>query len=294
MNDVNAGASDEISLLDIAVVIAENWLLLVLAPLIAGAIAFGVLYSMTPRLYDSEALLRIDANEAAFLQSARVLNGALVGSSYLEEYEGSLSRARQELVSESLNVSAEPDTNLYRVRITVDSAEGASDLLQRIIASLIENSAPTSSESRLLEIQLQQAQSSIRQLESSLERLNQLSQSSLDQGASSSSSGDIGQSIVTLVTSIEQRYSDVFRLQEQLAGTVSTQDVIQEPTTPDSPRPRGLLTRVILVVLGVGFVALIAAFIRSGLQAASHDARQIDKVNRIRRAFWLKPVGPAA
>lgn len=293
MNDATAEASDEISLLDIAVVIAENWLVLVFAPLIAGAIAFVVLTTITPRLYDSEALLRIDANEAAFLRSARVLNGALVGSSYLEGYEGSLSRARQQLVSDSLNVSAEPDTDMYRVRVTVDSAEGAPDLLRRIIASLIENSAPTSSQARLLEIQLERAQSSIGQLESSLERLNQLSQSGLDQGTGSSS-GDLGQSIVTLVTSIEQRYSQVFRLEEQLAGTVSAQDVIQEPTVPDSPRSRGLLTRIILVVLGVGFVALIAAFIKSGLQAASHDARQIDKVNRIRRAFWLRPVDPAA
>jgi uncharacterized protein involved in exopolysaccharide biosynthesis len=48
---------DEISLLDILVVLAENFWLLVLAPLAIGAITFGIV-SFLPKTYESVAILR--------------------------------------------------------------------------------------------------------------------------------------------------------------------------------------------------------------------------------------------
>ncbi len=48
---------DEISLLDILVVLAENFWLLVLAPLTIGAITFGIV-SFLPKTYESDAILR--------------------------------------------------------------------------------------------------------------------------------------------------------------------------------------------------------------------------------------------
>ncbi len=48
---------DEISLLDILVVLAENFWLLVLAPLAIGALTFGIV-SFLPKTYESVAILR--------------------------------------------------------------------------------------------------------------------------------------------------------------------------------------------------------------------------------------------
>lgn len=291
MTDSETTPTDEISLLDIAVVIAENWLVLVIAPLLAGLIAGGILWVTTPRIYDSEALVQMNSTDAALLRSARVLNPAILNSTYLDGYAGSLSRARQQLLEDILEISAEGDTGLYRIRTSFDSPEEARDLLQRIINSLIANSTPTTTEAELLDIRLQQARTAIVQLEESLGRLNRLADELENETASNSTTlGELGQSIVTLVDNIERRYSQVFQLEEALQGSISTQDVIQEPTLPDSPRSRGLLMRVILIILGVGFVTLIAVFIREGLRAASRNAGQSDKINRIRRAFWLKPI----
>ncbi|WP_421952733.1 Wzz/FepE/Etk N-terminal domain-containing protein [Pelagibacterium sp.] len=292
MTDSETTPTDEISLLDIAVVIAENWLVLVIAPLLAGLIAYGILSVTTPRVYDSEALVQMNSTDAALLRSARVLNPAILNSTYLDGYAGSLSRARQQLVDNVLEVGAEGDTGLYRIRTSFDSPEEARDLLQRIINSLIANSTPTTTEAELLDIRLQQARTAIVELEESLGRLNRLTEE-LENGTALNSAtlGELGQSIVTLVDNIERRHAEVFQLQESLQGSISSQHVVQEPTLPDSPRSRGLLMRAILIILGVGFVTLIAVFIREGLRSASRNAGQADKINRIRRAFWLKPIG---
>ena len=292
MSDVPVRATDEIGLLDIAVILAENWLLIMLTPLLAGLVAFGTLWFATPRIYDSEALLRINATDAAMLRSARVLNPAMIGSTYLQDYDGSLSSARQELISSVMSINAESGTDMYRVRISVDNAEDAHDLLQRIINSLIKNSTPTTSQAKLIEIRLEQARAATIELESNLERLNDLFSAIAAQGGSTTTTtlGDIGQSTVTLVNNIEQRHAQIFQFEEQLAGTVSAQDVVQEATMPDGPRSRGLVSLVLLAVVGAGLLAMIIAFVKSGIEAASRNPHQIDKVNRIRRAFWLKPL----
>lgn len=284
-------ANDEISLLDIAVVLAENWLLLVIVPILAALVAFGVLWSLTPRSYDSEALVRLNADDAALLTSARILNPAILNSSYIEDYEGALSRARQALVQEDLTITPQEGTDLYRLQISGRTPDGARQLLQSILNSLIENSTPTASQRNLLELEQQLAEASVSELQSTLDRLNRIADG-VESGDSGSAAtlGEIGQSIVTILTNIETRRSDMLRIEEALEGSISEEDVIQTPTEPDNAESRGLIVRAILVGLGVGFLMLIVAFIRSGFKAASQSRDQVDKVNRIRRAFWLKPI----
>ncbi len=284
-------ANDEISLLDIAVVLAENWLLLVLVPIFAALVAFGALWSLTPRSYDSEALVRLNADDAALLTSARVLNPAILNSSYIEGYEGALSRARQALIQEDLTITPQEGTELYRLQVSGRTPDGAQQLLQAILNSLIENSTPSASQQNLLELELQMAEASVSELQGTLDRFNRIADD-VESGASDSAAtlGEIGQSIVTILTNIETRRADMLRIEEALEGSVSEEDIIQPPTEPDNAESRGLIVRAVLVGLGVGFLMLIVAFIRSGFKAASQSRDQVDKVNRIRRAFWLKPI----
>lgn len=283
--------NDEISLLDIAVVLAENWLLLVVVPLVAALLAFGLLSTVTPRQYDSEALIRLDANDAALLTSARILNPAILNSSYIDDYQGTLSRARQSLVDNDLTVTPQTDTDLHRITIRGRTPEGAQQLLRAILNSLIENSTPTSSQRALLDLELQLAEASVAELNGTLERLNRIADGAEASASGSAATlGEIGQSIVAILTNIETRRADMLRIREALEGSVSVDDIIQTPTIPDTAQSRGIIMQAILVGLGVGFLMLIVAFIRSGFKAASRSPDQLDKVNRIRRAFWLKPI----
>lgn len=283
--------NDEISLLDIAVVLAENWLLLLIVPLIAAFLAVAALWTLTPRQYDSEALVRLNANDAALLTSARILNPAILNSNYIDGYEGTLSRARQDLIANDLTITPQEDTDLHRITIRGRTPEGAQQLLRAILNSLVENSTPTPSRRALLELELQLAEASVAELNSTLERLNRIADGVETGGSSSAATlGELGQSIVAILSNIETRRAEMLQIQEALEGSVSADDIIQTPTIPDTAQSRGIVMQAVLVGLGVGFLMLIVAFIRSGFKAASRSPDQLDKVNRIRRAFWLRPI----
>lgn len=286
--------NDEISLLDIAVVLAENWLLIIVTPLVAALLTFAILWTVTPPQYNSEALVRLNVEDASLLTSARILNPAILNSSYIEGYAGTLSRARQDLVENDLTITAQEGTGLYRLAVRGKTPEAAQGLLRAILNSLIENSTPTASRRALLELELQLAEASVTELNATLERLNRIADGTETGGVGSAATlGEIGQSIVALLTNIETRRSDMLRIQEALEGSVSADDIIQPPTIPDSSESRGLLIRALLAAIGVGFIMLIVAFIRSGLRAASQSPDQVGKINRIRQAFWLKPISPS-
>lgn len=290
VSETHQNAQNELGMLDVAVIIAENWLLLSIAPILAALLAFGIFSQMEPRTFDSVALMRINSTEAAMLQSAKVLNPAIVGSNYLEEYGGSFSRARQDLAEDLLAIAPENETDLYRVRVRYKSAEGAQELLEKIVSSLIENSAPTPSEANLLVIKIEQTKRSISELEFNLDRINRLAKS-METGSTLSGStiGELGQALVAFVANIEDRHSRVFQLEDALKGSVSKEDIIQPPTLPDSPNPTGVMVRSILVAFGVGLAVLMFSFLAAGWKNASQSADGLQKINKIRRAFWIKP-----
>ncbi|QQR38388.1 GumC domain-containing protein [Devosia rhizoryzae] len=277
----------EIRLLDIAVVVAENWLLLILVPLLAGVISFGVISTTTPRVYETEALLAIDEREAALVRAAPVLDKAIADSSSFAGYTGSLSEARRELLQNSLTVSKEADSEFYRLRVRGYDPLNAEELLGAIIDALISNSVPDSVQLDRINREIEQASASLEELETGLAKVNSILANTDE--VIGISNGELGASIVAIVSSIEHRRAELFRLELAINGTVQPEDVVQPPTEPVATS-RGLLLPVLAVVLGVGFFLLILAFLREGLRKASADPAQVAKVNRIRSAFWLKPL----
>src|SRR5690554_2082758 len=78
---------DEISLLDLLVVIAEHWLVLVFVPLLAGVAAFGFL-TLQPHAWTASAVLGLPPAEVSrYLPS--ILNGTVDIEHGLDITEGS-------------------------------------------------------------------------------------------------------------------------------------------------------------------------------------------------------------
>jgi uncharacterized protein involved in exopolysaccharide biosynthesis len=260
---------DEISLLDIAVVIAENWLLLILVPLLAGAIAYGVISWRTTEVYETEALLAIDEREAALVQSAPVLDKVM-------------------LESETLTVTKDADSGFYRLRVRGEDPRKAEELLSSIIDALITGSVPNPVELARINREIEQASASLEELENGLANVNAILAATDEM--SGTSAGELGAAVVSLVSNIEQRRAELYRLELAKEGSVRPEDVLQPPTSSVSVGSRGTLMPVVAVVLGTGFLLLIFAFVREGFRKASNDPAKIGQVNRIRRAFWLKPI----
>lgn len=287
-------AQDEISLMDIAVVIAENWIFLVIVPLIAGAAAYFGLPLMEDKPYRSEAILQIDAREAASFSSATVLDAPIMESGLFNANTQTLSTARQTLINGQLSVSAIGNTDLYRVSLTsTSSPEQTQQLLNAIINSAIANSSPTGLARGRMELQAEQLASSIDALQGTLRRVNSSISDTPIGGegvAGEAMTRDIGQSAVSIIEGIELRRLQLFNIQAEMEGSISESDVVQSATLPDAPERSSSLMPALLVVLGTGFIALIVAFIAEGFRNARRNPNALSKLNRIRRAFWLKPI----
>lgn len=281
---------DEISLLDIAVVIAESWVFSLVVPLIAAILAFAGLNFLDMPQHEARAILRMSEEEAALVTSARVLDPAITQSGWIEQYPGRLSRARQALVS-SLAVSPVTDADTYAIALTADTRDRAASTLQAIIDSLIENSMPSEDQRIQLELHLAGLERSLDNFQASLDRLNRIYDSVLagELQGGTIEIGSLGNSITSLVSQIASTEQDILSPPTALRGSISPADVFQPPTVQSDDNARSHFMRAILVGLAVGFVLLIAVFIRSGLRSAAQDPASIGKVNRIRKAFWLPP-----
>lgn len=289
MDETSPAHDDEFSLLDLAVVIAESWKLLLIVPLLAGALVYFGLSMITAPLYTSQALVQTSSGEIALLQSARVLDGPMRESSWLTDYNGSLSQARAALL-DAIDIRAVEDTGFYHVKLTHRSAESAQTILTLILQELVNQSKPTGSNRDALDLTLNIQQEGLAELSASLTRLNRFYDRTLAASETDTISvvAETGQSIVALVSNIEARRQEIATTTQMLDGTIQADDIIQPPTFPDSAEGRGLLMRVALAFVTVGFLMLITAFAREGFKRASHNVENLEKVNRIRRAFWLR------
>jgi capsular polysaccharide biosynthesis protein len=277
--------SDEISVLDLFVVIAENWVLLVIGPLLAGIITYGALAIGGRQSYEATALLNIDAREAGLLQSASVLDGALRNSAFLVEHRGEINTVRRDFQTENLRVSKDNESGFYSVSVKAEDPDHAVEMVELIIDGLIARSVPSKNEQERLQTRIQNIERSVDILESSLAKT--LVSSDVTNGTSNGGR-DYGEVIVAILGNLEQRRQDLDRLAWELRGSVLPDDVIQPPAI-SSVAPKSKMTVVVAVTLGVGFVLLLLAFVREGLRKATNDAGRHEQINRIRRAFWLAP-----
>ncbi|CAD7035530.1 hypothetical protein REJC140_03420 [Pseudorhizobium endolithicum] len=288
MDEMDHNRDDEISLLDLSVVVAENLKLLIIVPLLAGTLAYFAIDALKPREYKSEALVRADAHEIALLRSARVLNEPLRQSTLLSQHDDRIQAARSSLL-EAMTLEPVDGTGMYRITLTLDDPDEANRLLTQIIAKLISESEPLGDYRSMLELQLETQQAALDDLTASFARLNEGYSRLLTGGDGQVPliQGEIGQSLVALISSIEAKRQEVARTTQALSGSLSEEDVIQAPTLPDNPEPRGLFMISALVVVIMGFLVLVGAFAREGLRRASASPNGSAKVARIRRAFWL-------
>lgn len=279
---------DEISLLDVAVAVAESWKLIVFGPLLVGLLVFGFLHLTLPERYVSEALLQISPGDAALLKSASVIDGALEEAGWVSRY-GSIAAARRELQENQLTAEKVTDTGYHRVTLEGDTPELAQAMLTTLIAELIRNSAPRGEAKAALEQKLQMLESSLATMKETLDRLNAFYDRAMS-GAPGTMiyMGEAGQSYERLISSIKSTEQEILALQLQLEGSVTASDIIQPPTLDEEPLPQRKLLSSIVAMLGTGFILLIFAFLRAGFARAAEEPRSAEKVKRIQRAFQLR------
>jgi uncharacterized protein involved in exopolysaccharide biosynthesis len=145
---------DEISLLDILVVLAENFWLLVLAPLAIGALTFGIV-SFLPKTYESVAILRpkstLDAQgnsigetpavTAARLGSPEVQLAAVDTQPWIRKQQ--LDRVQiADFLERSIGVRVDRQTDIITLSATAPSPSEAQSLNQAILETVLAKMPP--------------------------------------------------------------------------------------------------------------------------------------------------------
>lgn len=286
---------DEISLLDLLIVVAENWLLLVIAPLVIGALTYWFLASQ-PQTYSSEAVVALPPAAIVEFVEAGVQGGSLAPQFGLSEPD--MVGLAVEPVSDRAGPSPVPGAggsatvqipNLVQSRLTLIQTDRVdAEALDRLVQSLQTAVQDGQLADPKLELsgRADRLEGTLAIRDSAIEQLTEI----LSDPAQMPADADIyASSAIALDQMLSGRSADEFELaalREALA--VTGDDIVVD--APSAPRAQGRSPVLIsiLAVLGSGFVLLILVFVRAGLRhAASEQGNQL-KLERIKNAMLLR------
>ncbi|HWJ88267.1 MAG TPA: hypothetical protein VNS12_09370 [Pelagibacterium sp.] len=249
----------EISLLDLLVIIAEHWLVLVVVPLLIGVLAFGMV-SMQPHSYRSEAVLTLPA--------------AVI--SPLGDTEPGLSITQDTNTGTTQLVLAGPDPDVtMRLTAIISGIELAIEAgeLPDARGELLDQIA-------VLDQSMALRDGIIARITTALSDLERASPFDTQAYAAASSA------LEELLTGRQDAQVLAAELRNELAA-IPTEIVVSAPTNA-SLVGRSPLLMALLATLGAGFVLLIAVFMRAGFRNAAQDEDGQEKLDRIKNALLLR------
>lgn len=267
---------DEISLLDLLLVIAENLRLLVLGPLLVAALAVGIA-SVLPRTWESVTLLRsgsptlatVVTSPAVLLPVARA-QGIPAGQSADEAVDKLRNRVK---------ANFNPKDQVLTVTASADTPEAALALGNQVFEHLKLASAPTGPERARLESQVADIGRREEQLDGSIQSL-----SSRLRESPGSTPSDTVRSFGQLISTAHQLSADRMALAKQLSG-VDESNLLQAPTLPDRPQTRKRTVIALVAAMAAGFLLLLWVFARQALRNAQADPESAGKLRQARAAL---------
>ena len=290
---------DEISLLDILVVLAENFWLLLLAPLAIGAITFGIV-SFLPKTYESTAILQprttydqfgnpigeTAATMTARLQSPELQLAAAGKQPFIAEQKLD-SKELQALLGETISIRPDQKSGLVTVSTFAPTPGEAQNLAQDIISSYTEAARPQGAAKQQIEERIAVAQNALAVLDPAIRVILDVDP---ETGKVESDLAGQTASRPALADLVAQKIANETQIQElQNSLIVTMQDIVlQAPTLEEKPvRPKRLQLTAIATILS-GLTLTVFVFIRAALRAAAHDPEGADKILRIRKGILLR------
>jgi capsular polysaccharide biosynthesis protein len=296
---------DEISLLDLLLVVAENIKLLVVGPLVTGLIALGVAYQL-PQSFVSQAILALPTSTSTSAQTpnqtptptsaqtptptqaAAMMTSPVVLDPVIESLgltKGKPIQIARHGVAGQIKATVGKDF-LLRLDVTAPTAADAQALANAVIDTWLKSTVPAEQERQDLETRLAYAQNGLKAVTTLLDRLATEGGKSLNKPLTR---GDAGTGLVA-VGELQSRYlADVLSIPRSLQG-LSRDVVKQPPTLPTEPlsAKKGLIAT--LSALGAGFTLLLFVFIRQAWRSTAADPESARKQILILSALGLKPL----
>jgi len=272
--------NNEIDLLELLVVVAENIKLLIFGPLIVGILALGIAYQISPT-YESVSVLQTGKIKpqiiGSMVQSVDVLESVAKELSIEQEITPA---QRVKNMQKRVVVSVGRQDNFVTITTKASKPDRAHQLNHVILKHIYPLTRP-------IEVDAQNIQKQIKILKENLESgalLEKANSKLLESGQFSDGAARL---YAETRSANLQRTIDIINLENQLEG-LSKENLIQKPTVPDLPaKPlKGLIA--IVAALAAGMVFLIFVFTRHAFQNSCNNPEREDVLRRLRTALWLK------
>lgn len=273
---------DEISLLDLLQTIVDNLRLLIIGPLVAGLLAYGVAL-VIPKTYESTAILKSEQNLAGQMLTASVLDPIAAKLGYTPKMEAD--DARDKLKKE-IKASYNAKDKLVTLTAQATSPQAAQALANDVLVQVYAQTQPRDSAKQSLQKQLTQLQTREKELTQSAKILERRLEQATGNGVS-----EVAQGYAQLIGVIEKNQESQIKIEKELKG-IDSSDLIQSPTLPTkkvAPK-RGLIA--IMAALAAGFALLLFVFIRQAFRNASQNEESAQKINAL-QVSWRKALGKA-
>ncbi len=301
MNQAEIVETDEVTLLDLLVVIAENLKLLVVGPVVMGIFALAITYAL-PQSFTSEAILALprpvstlsrqstsDARlvpAADMVQAASMMASPIVLDPVIEALKLSQGRsiqsARAELASRvRATVGKE---GLLRLEVTASTPMEAQSISNAVIDSWLIGTVPSAQDRADLEVRLANARASLAAVQRLLSALSTEGTASLGKPLTR---GEAGTSVVA-VGELQARYLDESLVIPRLLQGLSRNVVRQSPTLPtDASAPRkGLI--VMVAVIGSAGILFLWAVVGAGWRRAARNPQVAVKQAKVLVCLGLR------
>jgi uncharacterized protein involved in exopolysaccharide biosynthesis len=284
MENSHSPADDEIDLLDLLVTIAENIKLLILGPLLAGVLAFGVV-SVMPATYESGFTLQGQKKVGTVeLFTPAQVNQLVTSTSVLADAAKFLQSSGQgdwAALLQSGAVSSQVPRNTTHVQVTVKTQDpqAAQAVAQALLKASLVNSHVTGEAKAKIEAELQKDQQSLDQARTMETRLSQ----NLN-GKDGMPDLKLLQTYQSWIGTVGSIVGRIEANQNRLLG-LEDADVVAQPSLASAPKSPKLKPVLAISVLATGFALLLFVFIRQAVRNAGNNPESAAKLARIRQAL---------
>ena len=156
--EIQTPQEEELDLLDLILTLVESWKLLLLGPLVAGLLAYGV-SSVIPKTYQSQSSIQVERLGSTF--TAPVAASLALSADVLRQIapvagldEGLGAEEIYKKLSKRITVSVGKQDKLLTISTQAHTPENAQKLNQALLDTLFPLSKPRGTEKAQLELQL--------------------------------------------------------------------------------------------------------------------------------------------
>ena len=275
--------NDEISLVDLALTVAENLRLLIIGPIAAGLVALGV-SSFLPKTFESVAILNVNdglETVASLATTAAVLDPV---AEQLGLTKSATRDAARVALRGRVSMAVGRKDGLLTLTAKGESGEEAQALANAVLAQLFVSVAPKGQDEVDLEKSLALARSLYANNQLVIER-----SSALMGAAKSENAVNAGLLGYAELIALQQSLATKIASDERSLRGLSDANLNQPPILPTqhvAPK-RSLIS--VLAALATGFALLLFVFIRKALASAavSEDGERVSQI----KGYLLGVVG---